>query len=129
MIEKLILPVPTAVPHPFTLDDLRVHSSIRKAPSALTISCRVLAVVLAIGAFIWLDPLHWFTPTEANPPAAAFIPTAEPARSTARQEIIAPLTRVPATKSVAAAIAPVPVVQAPDVSVLVVRKKTDAQSR
>jgi hypothetical protein len=129
MIAKPAIPHPAAVPHPFTLNDLRVHSSIAKEPSstsALTLSGRVLAVVLAISAFIWLDPLRLFTPTDASPPGAAFISSAEPARPTARQEIIAPLTLAPATKSVAAPIVPVPVVQAPHVSVLVVQKKTDA---
>ena len=126
MIANPAIPYPAAVPHPFTLNDLRMHSSIAEEPSsisALTLSGLVLAVVLAIGAFIWLDPLRLFTPTEASPPAPAFVPSAEPARPTARQEIIAPLTPVPATKSVEVPIAPAPVVQAPHVPALVVRPR------
>ena len=126
MIANPAIPSPAAVPHPFTLNDLRAHSSIAEEPSstsALTLSGLVLAVVLAIGAFIWLDPLRLFTPTEASPPAPAFVPSAEPARPTARQEIIAPLTPVPATKSVEVPIAPAPVVQAPHVPAPVVRPR------
>lgn len=126
MIANPAIPSPAAVPHPFTLNDLRAHSSIAEKPSstsALTLSGLVLAVVLAIGAFIWLDPLRLFTPTEASPPAPAFVPSAEPARPTARQEIIAPLTPVPATKSVEVPIAPAPVVQAPHVLAPVVRPR------
>jgi hypothetical protein len=126
MIANPAIPYPGGVPHPFTLNDLRMHSSIAEEPSsisALTLSGLVLAVVLAIGAFIWLDPLRLFTPTEASPPAPAFVPSAEPARPTARQEIIAPLTPVPATKSVEVPIAPAPVVQAPHVPALVVRPR------
>ena len=126
MIANPAIPYPAAVPHPLTLNDLRVHSSIAEEPSstsALTLSVRVLAVVLAIGAFIWLDPLGWFTPIEASPPAPAFVPAAEPARPTERQEIIAPLTPVPATKSFEAPIAPAPVVEAPHVPAPVVRPR------
>lgn len=115
-----------AIPHPFTLNDLRVHSTISEEPSstsALTLAGVALAVVLAIAAYSWPAPLRWFTPTEANPPAPAFVPSAEPARPIERQEIIAPLTPVPATKSVEAPIAPAPVVQAPHVPAPVVRPR------
>ena len=124
MIANPAIPYPAAVPHPFTLNDLRPHSSIAEKPSstsALTLSGLVLAVVLAIGAFIWLDPLRLLRPTEASPPAPAFVPSAEPARPIERQEIIAPRTPVPATKSVEVPIAPAPVVQAPHVLAPVVR--------
>jgi hypothetical protein len=128
MIANPAITYPAAVPHPSTLNDLRVHSPIAEEPpstsaSALTLSSLVLAVVLAIGAFIWLDPLHLFTPTEASPPASAFVPSAEPARPTERQEIIAPLTSVPATKSVEAPTAPAPVVRAPHVPAPAVRPR------
>ncbi len=126
MIANPAIPYPAAVPHPFTLNDLRVHSSIAEEPSstsALTLSGSALAVVLAIGAFIWLDPLRLFTPTEASPPAPASVPLAEPARRIERQDIIAPLTPVPATKSVEVPIAPAPVVQAPHVPAPVVRTR------
>jgi hypothetical protein len=116
MIASPTVPSPAAIPHPFALNDLRMHSSIAEEPSstsALTLYGLVLAVVLAIGAFVWLDPLRLFTPTEATPPAPAFVPSAEPARLIERQEIIAPRTPVPATKSVEVPIAPV--VQAPRV--------------
>ena len=124
MIANPAIPYPAAVPHPFTLNDLRVHSSTAEEPSstsALTLSGMVLAVVLAIGTFIWLDPLRLFAPTEVSPPAPAFAPSAEPARPIERQEIVAPLTPVPATKSADVPIAPAPVVQAPHVPALVVR--------
>jgi hypothetical protein len=119
MIANPAIPYPAAVPHPFTLNDLRVHDTIGEKPSSsssstLTLYGMGLAVVLAIGAFIWLDPLHLFTPTEASLPGPAFI---------------APLTPAPATKSVAAPIAPVPLVQAPRVSVLVVQKKDGRANR
>ena len=126
MIANPGIPYPAAVPHPFTLDDLRVHSSAAEEPSSassLSLFGPVLAVVLAIGAFIWLDPLGWFTPTDASPPAPAFFPSAEPARPIEKQEIIAPLTPVPATKLVEVPIAPAPVIQAPHVPALVVRAR------
>ncbi len=126
MIANPAIPYPAAVPHPFTLNDLRVHSSIAEepsSPSALTLSGAALAVVLAIGAFIWVDPLRLFTPTEASPPAPASVPLAEPARPIERQDIIAPLTPVPAMKSVEVPIAPDPVVQAPHVPASVVRPR------
>jgi hypothetical protein len=126
MIANPAIPSPVAVPHPFTLNDLRMHTSIAEAPSstsALTLSGMVLAVVLAIGAFLWLDPLHLFTPTEASQPAPAFVPSPEPALSIERQQIITPLTPVPATKSVEVPIAPALVVQAPHVLAPVVRPR------
>ena len=107
-----------AVPNAFTLNDLRMHSTITEEPSSTSPLTRyglIAAGVLAIGAFIWLDPLHLFTPTEASPPAPAVVPSAEPARPIERHEIIAPLTSVPATKSVEVPIAPAPVVKAPHV--------------
>ena len=124
MIANPAIPYPAAVPHPFTLNDLRAHSSIAEEPpstSAMTLYGLALAVVLAIGAFIWLDPLRLFTPTEASPPAPALIPSAEPARQIERQEIIAPRTAVPAMKSVEVPIAPV--VQAPHVLAPAVRPR------
>jgi hypothetical protein len=126
MIANPAIASPAAVPHPFTLNDLRAHSSIAEEPSstsALTLSGLVLAVVLAIGAFIWLDPLRLFTPSEATPPTPALVPSAEPARPIERQEIIAPPTPVPATKSVEVPTAPAPVVQAPHVPAPVVRPR------
>ena len=126
MIANPAIPYPAAVSHPFTLNDLRMRRSMAEEPSstsALAISGLVLAVVLAIGAFIWLDPLRLFTPAEASPPAPAIVPSAEPARPIERQDIIAPLTPVPATKSVETSIAPAPVVQAPHAPAPVVRPR------
>ena len=126
MIANPAIPSPASVPLPFTLNDLRLHSAVAVEPSsnsALNLSGLVLAVVLAIGAFIWLDPLHLFSPTEATPPAPAIVPSAEPARTIERQEMIAPLPSVPATKSVEAPITPAPVVQAPHVIAPVVRPR------
>jgi hypothetical protein len=126
MIANPAIPHPAAVPHPFTLNDLRAHSSIAEEPSstsALTRSGLILAGVLAIGAFIWLDPLRLFTPTEASPPAPAFVPSPKPVQPTERLEIIAPLAPVPATKSVEVPIAPASVVQAPHVAAPVVRPR------
>ena len=123
------IPHPDGGPHPFTLNDLRVHNStVAEKPSstsALTLYGLVLAVVLAIGAFTWLDPLRLFTPTEASPPAPTFVPSAVPARPTPteKQAIIAPLTPVPATKSVEVPIATAPAVQALHVSAPVVRPR------
>jgi hypothetical protein len=132
MIANPAIPSPAAVPHPFTLNDLRAHSSIAEEPSstsALTLSGLVLAAVLAIGAFMWLDPLRLFTPTAAAPQAPAFVPSAEPTRPTERQEIIAPLTPVPATKSVEVPIAPAPVVQALHSLAAVVRPHAGSTKR
>jgi hypothetical protein len=123
MIANPAIPHPAALPQPFSLNDLRPHTAVAEEPSsnsALNLSGLILAVVLAIGAFIWLDPLHLFSPTEASPPAPAIVPSAEPARPIERQEIIAPLAPVPATKSVEAPIAPPPVVQAPHVQAPVI---------
>ena len=77
MIANPAIASPAAVPHPFTLNDLRAHSSIAEEPSstsALTLSGLVLAAVLAIGAFMWLDPLRLFTPTEVTPAGAGIRP-------------------------------------------------------
>src|SRR5258708_39449879 len=117
-------PSPGAAPHPFTLNDVRPypHNSIPEEPSStyrLTVYVLVPTVVVAIGAFIWLDPLHLFARTEASPPAPALVASAGPALPTERLEVIAPRTPVPATKSVEAPIAPV--VRAPHVPAPVVR--------
>ena len=123
MIENPASPSPEAVPHPFTLNDLRPwHSSIPEEPSStyrLTVYGLVPTVVVAIGAFIWLDPLHLFARTEASPPAPALVASAGPALPTERLEVTAPPTPVPATKSVEAPIAPV--VRAPQAPAPVVR--------
>ena len=116
MIANPAIPSPAAAP--LTLNDLRAHSSIAEEPSstsAVTFSGLILAVVLAIGAFIWLDPLRLFTPTEASPPAPAFVPLPEPPRPIERQEIIAPPTPITATKSNELPVPTAPVVQAPHV--------------
>jgi hypothetical protein len=126
MIANPAIPDPVSVSPPFTLNDLRVHSSITEEPSstsALTFSGLALAVVLAIGVFIWLDPLRLFTPTEASPPAPAIAQSAEPARPIERLEVIAPQTPGPAAKSVVVPIAAAPVVQVPKTSPLVVRSR------
>jgi hypothetical protein len=122
MIANPAISYPGGVPHPFTLNDLRAHNTIAEEPSstsALTLSGLALAVVLAIGALIWL----LLTPTETSSPAPAIVPSAEPARPTERQETTAPLTPVPATKSVEVPIAPSPVVRAPQVPAPVVRPR------
>jgi hypothetical protein len=127
MIANPAIPFPGAVPQPFTLNDLRVHDTLREeapAPtSKLSLYGMGLAVILAIGAFMWLDPMHLFTPTEESAPAPAAVPSALPARTIEKQEIIAPLTPVPATKSLEAPIAPAPVVQAPQVQAPVVQRR------
>ena len=116
MIANPAIPSPAAAP--LTLNDLRAHSSIAEEPSstsAMTFSGLILAVVLAICAFIWLDPLRLFTPTEASPPAPAFVPSAEPPRPIERQEIVTPPTPITATKSNEIPVPTAPVVQAPHV--------------
>jgi len=126
MIASPAIPSPAAGPHPFALNDLRMHSSIEEEPSstsALTLPVLGLAVVLAIGAFIWLDPLRLFTSTEARPAAPAVVPSAEPARPIERQEIVAPRMPVPATRSIEVPNAPAPVVQAPHVPATMVRPR------
>ena len=118
MIANPAIPSPGGIPHSFTLNDLRVHDTIaeeQSSTSALTLSGMVLAVVLAITVFIWLDPLHLFAPTEASPPASSFVPSAEPERPIEKLEIIAPLTPAPVTKSVEVPLAPASAVRAPTV--------------
>jgi hypothetical protein len=117
--------IPAAVPA--TLNDFRVHSSIAKEPSstsAMAFSGLVLAMVLATGAFVWLDPLRLFTPTEATPPAPAVVPSAEPPKPIERQEIITPPTPVLATTSIEIPVAPV--VQAPHVIAPMIRPRAAA---
>jgi len=118
MIAEPTSPSPRAVPHPFTLNDLRpyVHSSAPEEPSPtyrLTLYGLVLTVVVAIGAFIWLDPLRLFARTEARPPTPALVASAGPALPTEKSEVTAQPTPAPATKSVEAPIAPA--VRAPHV--------------
>jgi hypothetical protein len=124
MIANPGIPHPAAVPHHFTLNDLRMHSpgeeessptSALSAPSPLVLAV-VAAVVLAIGAFFWLDPLNLLAPAEAGPPSLALAPSAEKARSTEKLEIVAPPTPVPAANSVEVPVAPAAVAQAPHVA-------------
>src|SRR6266496_6517977 len=99
MIENTAHPYPEAASHPFTLNDMRVHNTFDDEPSpasSVALYGMVLAVILAIGAFVWLDPLHWLTPTEVSPPAPVSASTAtsstEPARPTERQDTVAQMT-------------------------------------
>lgn len=124
MIVNPAIPDSTDVPEGFTLNDLRVQNTVEEAPSTasrLTLYGLSLAAVLAIGAFIWLDPLHSSAPTEATAPASAVVSSAGPAQPADREEIAAPLTPAPATKSVEAPVVPAPVVRAPPVPAPVVR--------
>lgn len=124
MIVNPAIPDSTDVPHPASLNDLRVQNTVEEPPSTssrLTLYGLSLAAVLAIGAFIVLDPLHSSAPTTATAPASTVVSSAGPAQPAERQEIIAPLTTAPATKSVEAPVAPAPVVRAPQVPAPVVR--------
>lgn len=116
MIANSASPYPEDISHPFTLNDLRVQNTVPDAPSsgfALALAGVVLAAILAIGAFLWLDPLHWFTRAEPSPPTQATVPSGDAAPPTESQPTIAPLTPDPAAKSVEAPIAPEPAAQAP----------------
>ena len=67
----------SSVPHPFTLNDLRVQNTIADEPSpssALTVAGLALAAVLAIGGFIWLDPLHLVHADRSKPAGAGIRP-------------------------------------------------------
>jgi hypothetical protein len=122
-----------AIPHPataigqFTLNDLRLHSypaEEKSSNSALGVSGLVLVAVLAIGAFVMLDPLALFAPPEpkaAVPTSAAFVPSAEPAMPAAVKEIIVAQPIVPAMKSIEEAAVTTPAVQAPRASAPAVR--------
>jgi len=104
------------ISHPFTLNDLRVHGVYDDAPpsaSGLSLSLLALGLVVAIGAFVMLDPLRLFTTTGATQPAAAVVASTGPAWPIETQEIVAPPTPAPATRFVEAPIAPAPVVHAP----------------
>jgi len=130
MIENTVHSYHEAVPHPFTLNDLRVHNTFDDEPAPtfpVALSGVALLVILAIGAFVWLDPLHLLTPTEVSAPApvsaSTSIPSAEPARPTERQETIAQLAPAPATKSIEVPSAPASAIQAPQVPAQVVRPR------
>ena len=117
------------VPHPLTLNDLRVHNVFEEAPeplSPLALSGMAAVVVLAIGAFVWLDPLHLFTSTDATPPAPAPVASA-PAQPSERQDVVAPPTPAPPTKIVEAPVSPPPpVAQAPQVQASAARPRVAA---
>jgi hypothetical protein len=112
MIANSANPYPQDVSRPSTLNDLRVQNTVADVPSsasALTLAGVAAAVVLAIGAFVWMDPLHLhlFTPTPTNPPTSTplsttnsvEVPTA-PARAAQAQQVPTPETqpRAAATK-------------------------------
>jgi hypothetical protein len=125
MIANSATPYP-GDPHPFTLNDLRVQNTVPDVPSTtstLTLAGVAVAAALAIGAFVWADPLHWFTPHEASQPTPAVAPSGVAARPTESQEITAPLTPVPPTKSVEAPIAPAPTARAPQAAAPVVQPR------
>ena len=95
MIANSANPYPQDVSPPSTLNDLRVQNTVADVPSsasALTLAGVAAAVVLAIGAFVWIDPLHLhlFTPTATTPPTSAPLSAGDSARPTERQEIAAP---------------------------------------
>ena len=133
MIANPGIPYPGAAPQHFTLNDLRVHDTFEEQPSS-TSALTVWGLVLAIGAFVWLDPLRLFTATEATPPAPASVPSAGPARPTETQGTVAPLATAPAIKPVEAPITQAPAVQAPQSSAPVVQppaasSKAEARSK
>ena len=94
-----LLSLSAAVPHPFTLNDLRAQPH-REEPSSTStpiFSGLVLAVFLATGAFIWL--IRCFATSTSCPPAR-HSSRQQNLRGRLREEIIAPLTPVHATKSI-----------------------------
>jgi hypothetical protein len=114
MIANPGVPYPGAAPQHFTLNDLRVHETFEEEPSSTSalVWGLLLAAALAIGAFVWLDPLRLFTSTNAGPPAPS-VASAEPARPTETQGTVAPLATAPAMKPLEAPITQAPAVQAP----------------
>jgi hypothetical protein len=131
MIANPAISHPGTVPRHFTLNDLRLRRYTAEEPSsnsALTVSGLVLAAVLAIGAFVLLDPFALFAPAEvklAAPESPSFVPSTEPARPAMKEIIIAPQPAVPATKSVEVAAAPAAaIVQAPRVPAPVARHRS-----
>src|SRR5438045_9361742 len=101
MIANSATSYPEAAPHPSTLNDLRVQNTVSEPPSstsALALAGLALVVAVAIGAFVWKDPLHWFTPTESRAPTPAVVQSGDAARPTQTQETTTPLPSVPATK-------------------------------
>ncbi len=133
MISNPAMSYPATVPRQFTLNDLRVRSYAaeeKSSNSALGVSGMVLVAVLAIGAFVMLDPLALFVPSDAKPaasPSSAFVPATEPARPAAMKEIIvAQPAAVPAMKSIEEPVVTTPVVQAPRVSAPAVRHSSSS---
>lgn len=125
-------PTPETLPHPFTLNDLRVHNVMDEAPeptSPLALYGMAAVVVLAIGAFVWMDPLHLFASRDATPPAQdsvsstapATVPSTETPQAPQGQETVAPVPSVTATKSAEAPTPPAPLAQAPQVAAPVTR--------
>jgi len=131
MIANSANPYPQDVSPPSTLNDLRVQNTVADVPSsasALTLAGVAAAVVLAIGAFVWIDPLHLhlFTPTATTPPTSTPLSAGDSARPTERQEIAAPQAPVPATNSVEAPTAPAPAAQAPQIPTPVTQPRAAA---
>jgi len=112
MIANSANPYPQDVPSSFTLNELRVQNTVADIPSsgsALTVAGVAAAVVLAITAFVWIDPLHLhlLAPTVATSPTPpTSVPKERSAQPTESQEITAPLAAAPAPKSVEAPAAP-----------------------
>ena len=134
MIANSATPYPPGAPHRFTLNDLRVQNTVPDAPSstsAMTVAVVGSAVVLAIGAFAWVDPLHLHLLRQPKLPRNGSIrPSRENLRSTTQsQELAAPLAPVPATKSAEAPIAPAPEARGPQPPAPVVQPRAASISR
>lgn len=131
MIANPAMSYPTSVPRQFTLNDFRVRSYVaedKSSNSTLTVSGVVLVVVLALGAFVSLDPLALFVPPEAKPASPAFVPSTEPARQPAMKEIIAPQPAVPVMKPIEEPAVTTPMVQTPHASAGAVRNRSGSKT-
>ncbi|MBK8741579.1 MAG: hypothetical protein IPM02_19580 [Betaproteobacteria bacterium] len=107
MISNPALPFPGSAPRqvrPRTLNDFRVAGYVaepRPANAAVNVSGFVLFSVLAMGAFVMLDPFGMFGPgevTTSSPASPAVILQTKPAEPVMKQ-IIAPQATAPAARS------------------------------
>lgn len=100
-----------AVQRPVTLNDLRVRSYITEhatSNSAVALSGMILVAVLAVGAFVMVDPLGMYSSPNPAPAAPAHVAPVAPAAPALTNEIV--LRPLPAT--IAKSVEP-PAAQAP----------------